>query len=197
MPSARPNPVSSWHEYFQSMLDKPLHPLYQVLDSYLPESGHAVELGAGVGQGVNHFLQKGWTVLAVDAEPEAVELLRSRFPKAEVIHSRLEDLPLPAASADAVVAGFVLFFLEPADLERKWAELIEAIKPSGLFAGQFLGQSDDWAAKYTAHSREEITRMLEPFDVLHFEEVERDGETSHGLPKHWHVFHVVARKRPM
>jgi hypothetical protein len=29
---------------------------------------------------------------------------------------------------------------------------------------------------------------------LHLEEADQDGATSQGTPKHWHVFHVIARK---
>jgi tellurite methyltransferase len=65
-----------------------------------------------------------------------------------------------------------------------------------LFMGEFLGVNDDWAREgYTAHSRAEVEAFLTAFEPLHFEEVERDGFTIRGTPKHWHAFHVIARKK--
>jgi len=44
------------------------------------------------------------------------------------------------------------------------------------------------------HPREEVERLLAPFEAERFDEVEEDGETALGKPKHWHLFHIVARK---
>ncbi len=40
-----------------------------------------------------------------------------------------------------------------------------------------------------------VIELLRGLEVEHFEEVEEDGETAVGDPKHWHLFHVVARQR--
>ena len=42
--------------------------------------------------------------------------------------------------------------------------------------------------------REEIPRLLEPLAIVELEEEDRDGQTADGTPKHWHVFHVLARR---
>jgi hypothetical protein len=66
----------------------------------------------------------------------------------------------------------------------------------GLLTCQFLGVNDEWRDRgYTAHSKSEVEALLQPFEVLFLDEVERDGETAVGTPKHLHVFHIVARKR--
>ena len=80
---------------------------------------------------------------------------------------------------------------------------MRAIRPGGLFAGQLFGPNDGFlrespAGSMNAHSRDAVDRLLAPFDVLSIAEEERDGVI--GAPpneraKHWHVFHVVARRR--
>ena len=42
--------------------------------------------------------------------------------------------------------------------------------------------------------RTEAEAMLDGLDVEMFEEEEADGFTPRGNAKHWHIFHVVARK---
>jgi tellurite methyltransferase len=44
-------------------------------------------------------------------------------------------------------------------------------------------------------TREEAEELLRGFDVERFTEVEEDGQTALGEAKHWHLFHVVARRR--
>jgi tellurite methyltransferase len=76
-----------------------------------------------------------------------------------------------------------------------WQRLVNALRSDGIFAGQLLGVNDDWTARgYTAHTRTEVQSLLHPFEILHMEEAERDGETALREPKHWHIFHIVARK---
>ena len=136
-------------------------------------------------------------MVAVDAEQEALDRLDARLPKGAAVRSvcaRFEDFPL--GRYDVVIAGFSLFFLNAHQFGEFWPRLVAAILPGGLFAGQLLGVRDEWAERgYSTHTADDVHRLLGDFEILYFEEVERDGETAVRTPKHWHVFHVVARKR--
>ena len=46
----------------------------------------------------------------------------------------------------------------------------------------------------THHTRQQAEALLSGLDLLLFEEEERDAPTALGRLKHWHVFHVVARR---
>jgi tellurite methyltransferase len=41
-------------------------------------------------------------------------------------------------------------------------------------------------------TRQDAEELVRGLDVEHFDEVEEEGETAVGDPKHWHLFHVVA-----
>lgn len=190
------NPVGSWDEYFASTRDLPPHPQYRALEPYLPAEGDVLELGCGVGTGARWLAAKGLRVLAVDALPEAISKAEE-FSTPENLTYRcayMQTLDLAPGSFEVVVAGFCLFFLSPEDFAGFWPRLVSSLRPGGLFVGQFLGERDDWAKDYLAQTRAEVETLLGPFDVLQLEEVERDGKTSQGTEKHWHVFHVIARK---
>jgi len=187
-----------WPAYFKASLEKPLHPLWEQIDPLLAPGQVALDLGCGVGSATIHLLEKGLKVVAIDQEPEALEITRSRLPPeaaAHLLKAQFQDVGFDSDSLDVVAAFFALFFLRPWEFGRVWQRLLAALKPGGVFAGQFLGINDDWADRgYTVHTRSEVESLLHPFEVLYLEEVERDGETTLREPKHWHVFHVVARK---
>lgn len=178
-------------------MERGLNPCYERLEPYLPPGGLAVELGCGVGHGVLHLLEKGFRVFANDADPEAIAITRSRLPpgaEVELLCAPYERLRLPPC--DLVCAVFSLFFLKPEDFDPFWRSVVEALKPGGVFLGQFLGVNDGWSDRgYTLHTAEQVRSLFDGFEILSWEEVDRDGETIHQKPKHWHVFHVVAKKR--
>jgi hypothetical protein len=35
--------------------------------------------------------------------------------------------------------------------------------------------------------------QLEGLEILEFTEEDQDGTTADGTPKHWHVYHIIAR----
>jgi SAM-dependent methyltransferase len=102
------------------------------------------------------------------------------------------DLP----SADLVYAGLSLPFCNPHEFDEVWARITTAVRPGGLFVGHFFGPHDTWAGTpdMTFHTRAEAEELFAEFEILGLREQDEDGEALSG-PKHWHVFHVIARKR--
>jgi tellurite methyltransferase len=188
-----------WTRYFEITKDKPAHSMFDLLDEYLPEAGRAIDLGCGPGRGTLRLLARGLEVTAVDIAREALDLVRERVPAdapLTLVCGSLDEVAL-APPYDVAVGCFSLFFLEPDRFARFWPHLVDAIAPGGLWAGQFLGVRDTWRERgYTVHTREEAEHLLDGFEILHFSEMDEDGATATGDPKHWHVFHTIARRRP-
>ena len=184
-------------QYHERAMQLPLHQHYSILDRYLPDGGEALELGCGVGHGVLHLVEKGFHVTAVDAEHEAIDLLRSRLPDgspARLVRSKFQELEMERY--DVVVGQFCLFYLTPAEFDAFWPKVVDSVKPGGLFAGQFLGGDDEWRERgYATHNGAEIDGLLADFEVLHLDEEREVRDNVWGDSKYWHVFHVVARKR--
>lgn len=146
------------------------------------------------------MLRQGWTVLAIDAEPAAIERLsgRSDLPgtgKLDLSCARFEEIDWPPV--DLVNASFSLPLCPPSAFPRLWRRLCRSLKPGGRFSGQLYGFRDEWAGSSgtTHHHRTEVERLLSGFDLELFEEEESDALTPRGKTKHWHIFHIVGRKR--
>lgn len=188
---------TSWSVYYEANDDRaPRAMLLEVLASF-PAPGDAVDLGCGSGIDTAAMLERGWRVFSTDAEEEAIGRLRGRVPRAtaDLLRTsvvRMEEVELPPA--DLVWAGFSLFFCDPAMFPDVWGRITTAVRPGGRFGGQLLGERDTWApdGEMKAFSRGEVERLFDRWTIERFEEEENDGESCSG-PKHWHVFHVVAR----
>ena len=198
---------SRWAGYYARTADRPpRETLLRALARFDAEppspSGArlAVDLGCGTGRDAIELLRRGWRVLAIDAEPEALRALRARPdlpPDAaqETRHARFEDARWPAG-ADLVNASFALPFCPPLRFPALWARIVRSLRKGGRFTGQLLGDRDGWASDpaLTAFTQAEAETLLAGLDVEDLWEEETDTVTPRGEAKRWHLFHIVARR---
>lgn len=102
-----------------------------VLDLLGEGPGHVLDGGMGSGRLCAELARSGWTVTGIDASARMVELARSRLPHlaARLRQARLEALPFPDGSFDAVVATGVLEYVD--DLGHALRELARVLRPGG------------------------------------------------------------------
>ena len=195
--------ASGWAAYYRQLRDRPpRRTLLAALDAFgeTPADALAIDLGCGDGRDVVEILRRGWNVVAVDAEPQALAKLAERsLPDSEKITpivSRMEDVPLPLG-VRLVNSSFAMPLCEPERFHELWARIAEALPAGGRFSGQWYGPRDSWVGRpgITFLERDAALTLLEGFEVEMFDEEEADSTTPRGKPKHWHIFHIVARKR--
>ena len=193
---------AGWGAYYQKLRDRPpRRTLVAALDGFgAGATGSlAIDLGCGDGRDVTEMLRRGWRVVAVDSEPEALRQLQARdLPDDHdltPILSRFEDVPLPLG-VRLVNSSFAMPLCEPEAFHRLWERIREALPEGGRFSGQWYGPNDSWAGRpgLTFLARDQALALLQGLEVEMFEEEETDGETRKGNTKHWHIFHIVARK---
>jgi SAM-dependent methyltransferase len=192
--TTRPGAFTSYYDATEGRAPRPT--LLFALDRFRAP-GFAIDLGCGDGRDAVELLRRGWSVLAIDAEDEAIARLRARTaaPGLETIVARFEGALLPAA--DLVNASFALPLCPPEQFSALWRRISTALAPGGRFAGQLYGKRDGWAGRpgMTHHDRAEALALFTGFELERFEEEESDAVTPRGQPKHWHIFHIVARRR--
>lgn len=192
-----------WSRFYHANVGRAPRPLFvEALALAAPQPAdalrQAVDLGCGDGTETLALLQHGWQVLAIDQQPQALALVAHAVPP-ELTHllqtrcAPFEELELSAT--DFVYAGYSLPFCAPHQFEALWRTIGAALRPGGLLAGQLFGVHDTWATNsaMTFHTRDDVQVLLDGFHVLALREEEEDGHSTLG-PKHWHVFHVIARK---
>lgn len=191
---------ADWSDYYDEYDDRePRAMLIDVLDASGGAGRMAVDLGCGSGIDTLAMLQRGWPVFATDAEREAIDRLRGRVPTDLATRLRtqvapMEEVELPPS--DLVWASFSLFFCDPKRFSDVWERIRFAVRPGGRFAGQLLGTRDTWAtrADISAFSMDEARALFdEGYELERFDEEESEEDDA-DEPKHWHVFHAVARR---
>lgn len=200
--TAAAEPIS-WPEYYAKTEGRPPRPtLLAALDRFDAEGvkGFAVDLGCGSGRDSLEILKRGWELLAVDSEIEGLKRLHDKTDcgaKLQTCCNAFQTMTLPPALL--INASFALPLVPPEDFSDVWRKVVTALLPGGRFAGQLFGQRDSWNGEknLTFHGEEDVQALLRGFEVEMLKEEEEDSVTVRGEAKHWHLFHVVARKAEM
>ena len=194
---------AAWTEYYEAAGDEPRDTLLDALRRFDREptrARFAVDLGCGTGRDTVELLRRGWAVLAIDAQAQALERLLARDLPASwsdrltTMRASFQEATWP--ETDLVNSSFALPFCPPAAFPGLWLQIESSLCPGGRFCGQLFGDRDGWSGEddLTFQTRADVEGLLEPFDVERLDEIEEDGTTATGKYKHWHLFHVVARK---
>ena len=186
---------SGWGRYYAAAGEAPRDTLVAAADAFA-EPGFAVDLGCGTGRDTLELLRRGWRVLAIDAEPEAIERLLARADSEmlETQVARFDEARWP--EAELVNSSFALPFCPPDAFPAVWSRIVASLRPGGRFSGHLFGDRDEWAGEtdMSFHSRAAAEALFDDFELERFDEVDEAGKTAVGEPKHWHLFHVVARR---
>lgn len=93
----------------------------------LDEGSTVIELGAGTGLMSRLLLPLG-RLIAVEPVPEMRSVLRARVPEAEVTDGTAEEMPLPSAIAEAVIAAQAFHWFAN---QQAVQEIARVLKPDG------------------------------------------------------------------
>lgn len=146
------------------------------------------------------LLEAGWNVLALDRERIAIELLKSQVQDQLVnrLQTEVKNFGNVAfkTNFDLINSSYALSFCKPEDFPVLWSKITRAIIPGGRFSGQLFGIHDEMADRedMNFHTKEQVEGLFNNFTIEYFEEEDKDGPTASGRTKHWHVFHIVAKK---
>lgn len=196
--------AGSWRDYYEKTGARPpRETLIFALDRFdeeglAPELKLAADLGCGSGRDTVEIVRRGWQVLAVDAEQDAIDGLRAREEigedaALETLTARLQEAALPERML--INSSFVLPLIEPQNFPDLWNGILMALMPGGRISCQLYGNRDSWTGRpgMCFFTREGVEALLNPLDIEHFREEEEDSTTPRGTAKHWHIFHIVAR----
>lgn len=158
----------------------------------LPADARVLELGCGPGwlwQNNLDRIPSGWTITLTDFSPGMVKAARENLARGgryftfRVVDA--QDIPLPDATFDAVIANHMLYHVP--DRDRALAEIMRVLKPQGVLIASTVGDN---------HNREmyEIMEAFEPaLEPNQMKAVNRQFTLQNGGAQLEAVFPQVAR----
>ena len=160
----------------------------------------AIDLGCGAGRDTIYLIRNGWNVLAIDRE-DVEDLILEKLNEKEMKRFRFlcqnfESIELE--KCDLIVSNFAIPFCSKKYFDKFWNNISDSISSGGYFVGNFFGLRDSWATinkNMTFLSKKQVTDLFEEFEIIEFDEYEKDSKTALGEFKHWHIYEIIARKK--
>lgn len=164
------------------------------------KAGKAIDLGCGAGRDTICLIKNGWEVIAIDQE-NTKQIIGSKLNDKELerlkfIRSDFENVKFK--KSNLVVANYSIPFCEKDKFYSFWNKIVNSIVKDGYFVGIFFGKNDEWnteKSKFTFLDKKHIEELFNNFEILKFEEEEKDAKTGLGIIKHWHTYNIIARKK--
>jgi SAM-dependent methyltransferase len=118
-----------------------------------------LDLGAGTGKLTEILVRLGAEVTAVEPDPAMLAELRRELPAVRSLSGSAEDIPLPDAGADAVLAGQAMHWF---DLDRAMPEIARVLVPGGVLAALWNVDDDrvPWVAELAEISKRKSSVTL-------------------------------------
>jgi SAM-dependent methyltransferase len=122
-----------WAHSFGGVADayergRPTYPVDAVRWLLGEHPSSVVELGAGTGKLTRVLVELGHDVHATDPDPAMLQILEQQLPGVPTAQASAEDIPLPDASVDAVIAAQAFHWF---DLDRALPEAARVLRPGG------------------------------------------------------------------
>lgn len=190
---------ANWQEYYKNTESTPRSLLVKAVDLITNEKDEALDLGAGSLRDSRFLLSIGFKqVTAVDKTKIGKEIL-SEFKEKPFSYyvDTFENFDFEENKYDLINAQNSLPFNPRESFSKVFTSIVRSLKPEGIFVGNFFGERDEWNTgddQKTFHTKSEIESLFSRFEILEFEESEKDGPTASGQIKHWHIFEIIARK---
>lgn len=187
-----------WHAFYNATEGRaPRDILLEALKLFPRDyAGVAADIGFGTGNESLELVNRGWKVIAVDQEQEALDRLqkRSNASSLSLVKSSFEDLSLPPINL--LHASYALPFCVPSKFKMMWTNIMGSLQNGGVFAGHLFGKNDEWNtnSSITFHNKKDVETLLDGFEVFKLVEAEGDRQTATGRSKYWHTFEVIAKK---
>jgi ubiquinone/menaquinone biosynthesis C-methylase UbiE len=117
------------------------------------------DVGAGTGKLTVTLIGLGAEVTAVEPDPQMLAELRRTMPEVRSVPGSAEEIPLPDASLDAVLAGQAMHWF---DMDRALPEIARVLRPGGVLAGLWNVDDDrvGWVAGLAEMSKRKSSITL-------------------------------------
>ncbi len=150
-----------------------------------PDTADVLDLGAGTGKLTQALVTAGFTVTAVEPLPEMLDRLRRELPEVLGLAGSAEQIPLAAASVDAVYVGQAFHWFRP---DEALAEIGRVLRPGGRLGllWNMLDTRVAWVAALSAVLHENSVDYdpagVRPFDSPLFADLEYRQHDHPGHP---------------
>lgn len=97
----------------------------------LPKGAKVLDIGCGIGDGADFFIDSGFDYEGIDISPEMIKIAKQKVPRAKFRVLDMRKLDYPAESFDGIFAFQSLVHLKKKDVPKMLETISRILKPKG------------------------------------------------------------------
>lgn len=187
----------AWEEYLaKTANNEPSKLLLEAL-SYVSSKGNVLDLGAGALNEADFLSGLGYSVTAVDSNPDVQEYLAGLKHLVHLEIKSFDAFSFPSDYYVVVNARYSLPFNKPETFMDVFSRMTNSLKIGGVFVGQLFGTEDEWSNRtdMNFHTKKQMESLLTAYKIHKLVEKKGVRPTATGPDKFWHIFDVIAEKK--
>ena len=188
-------------KYYENTENALPHPMVKKFMNMNSNPKYTIDLGCGAGRDTIYLIKNGWKVLSIDKENTS-EIISSKLNNEELekFNFECQDFEnIKLEKNNLLVANFSIPFCNKDYFDEFWKKIANSILKKWILCWKLFGLNDSWAKiieQMVFLSKEQVLELFKnSFDIIEFNEVEKDGKTGLGKMKHWHIYNVIAKKK--
>ena len=157
-----------------------------ILDKFILKGFHILDVGAGTGAYSLYYAEKGCSVVAIDAVPRYIEILRSKLQSQpnldiEAYVADIRDFALPLTKDfDVVLFMGPVYHVPQPEIRGCLNTCLRVLKEDGILAVSYVNtyeghENDRYAEMMIFYSPSEIEQLLTEFNLSPICHVPTDG----------------------
>lgn len=188
-------------KYYENTENALPHPMVKKFINMNSNPKYAIDLGCGAGRDTIYLIKNGWKVLSIDKENTS-EIISSKLNNEELekFNFECQDFEnIELEKNNLLVANFSIPFCNKDYFDEFWKKIANSILKERILCWELF-----WIKRFLGKdkrtmvflSKEQVLELFKnSFDIIEFNEVEKDGKTGLGKMKHWHIYNVIAKKK--
>jgi cyclopropane fatty-acyl-phospholipid synthase-like methyltransferase len=161
-------------------------------------SGLALDLGCGAGADARYLAEKGFKVVAVDNNAEAISQAKQVCAglDVEVVAADVTNFEIEPEKYSLIVSWNTLPFLQKEKAKEVLENIKRGLKKGGLFVFCVLGKKDEYSnkEKMSFWDLDEFEKFMAGMEIVELYEKRKQEPGATGEVKFWNSIRGVIRK---
>ena len=117
-------------DFFERTVNVDMSGIYNIFEAYISPGDSILDLGCGVGRDSKYFVDKGYSVIAIDPSEKMCNIART-YAGVNVVQQRAEELSL-GNMFDAIWACASLLHVSKNDMKNTLMRVLRVLKVDGV-----------------------------------------------------------------
>lgn len=201
------NNYNNVKKYYNEMYSKKLYDYNIIINSWLKNNinlitkGEVLEIGIGLGQNIDLYIENGFFVHGIDISDIAIKDLQNKYSakNTKFLCGDITNISLPTNKYNLIVCSMVLHYLSSNDIVRTINNIKKSLNKNGYIYMKFLSTEDslyEYNSKIIKHffTKNEVLSLFGDMNIIELTQTIAEDNIRNLDAHRWGIIECIALK---